>query len=225
MSKLPVLTDIIPESQVATIQAEASPILAEAKALIVKDEASYQEAQRIGMHCAKGSKAIETLLGDERAAAHSLWKSIVAKIKQFTDVYDEAKKIVSGKAYAWKKAEDERIAIEAEKLRKEAERKAEEERLAQAETLAAAGNAEMADAILDEPINVAPPVIEAPQGIKGASSRENWQYEITNDALIPREFLMPDTKKIGQFVKNNGAHTKIPGVRVWDAGTMAFKTK
>jgi inorganic triphosphatase YgiF len=222
---LPVLTDIIPDSQVATIQAEATPILAEAKALIVKDEASYQEAQRIGMHCAKGSRAIEALLGDERAAAHSLWKSIVAKIKQFTDVYDEAKKIVSGKAYKWEQDEKARIAIETEKLRKEAERKAEEERLAQAEELEKAGNTAMADAILDEPINVAPPVIETPQGIKGTSSRENWQYEIFNESLLPRGFLIADTKKIGKYVKDNGAQAKIPGVRVWDAGTIAFKTK
>jgi hypothetical protein len=223
MSKLPVLTDIIPESQVATIQSEASPILEEAKALVVKDEASYQEAQRIGMHCAKGSKAIETLLGDERAAAHSLWKSIVAKIKQFTDIYDEAKTIVSRKAYAWEQAEKARIAIETERLRKEAERKAEEERLNQAEELAAAGNTEMADAILDEPIVVAPPIIEAPQGIKGTSSRENYQYEIIGE--VPREYMMPDTVKIGKLVKLMKAQAASKWLRVWDAGTMAFKTK
>ena len=225
MSKIPVITDIVPETQIATVQAEVAPILQEAKTITVTDETSYQDALKLGELCAKRSKAVIELWGPDRDAAHALHKSICAKIKQFTDVYDEAKTIVSRKAYAWRKAEDDRIAIEAEKKRKEAEKQAEEDRLKQAEALAESGNTEMADALLDEPINVAPVVIEKPQGIKNASSRENWKYEIFNESLLPRGFLTADTKKIGKYVKDNGAQTKIPGVRVWDAGTIAFKTK
>lgn len=183
MSKLPVLSDLIPDTQVATVQQELSPILAEAKAIAVTDQASYQDALRIGELCAKRSKAVIDMWKDERDQAHALHKAIVAKIKQFTDIYDEAKKIVSGKAYAWERAERERLAIEAEKKR-----------------------------------------IDMPQGIKGASHREKWVFEIIGE--VPREFMTPDLVKIGQYARTVWKNEiKLPWVRVWDEGTTAFRTK
>lgn len=37
---------------------------------------------------------------------------------------------------------------------------------------------------------------------------------ISDASLLPREFLMPDEKRIGQMVRMMGAETRIPGVVV-----------
>jgi hypothetical protein len=45
---------------------------------------------------------------------------------------------------------------------------------------------------------------------------DRWVFEITDAGLIPREFLVPDEKKIGQVVTALGEKANIPGIRVWN---------
>jgi len=60
--------------------------------------------------------------------------------------------------------------------------------------------------------------------VQGASTRENWQFEIEDVAKVPREFMTPDMVKIGRMVKAMKGVTRIDGVRVFDAGTVAFRS-
>lgn len=46
-------------------------------------------------------------------------------------------------------------------------------------------------------------------------TRTDWRFEIVNPDALPREFLMPDDKKIGAIVRVSEGETNIPGVRVW----------
>lgn len=54
----------------------------------------------------------------------------------------------------------------------------------------------------------------------GMSLVEEWGYEITNPELLPREFLMPDLKKIAARVKSMKSEASIPGVLVKKTATL-----
>jgi hypothetical protein len=148
---------------------------------------------------------------------------VTALIASIIDPLKEAKDIVSRKATAWKRAEDERLR-QAELQRQADEKKRiEDERLRQAEALAASGDMAIAEKLLEEEIIVVPqaPVVVA--AVAGAQIRENWTFEITDESLLPREYLVPDMTKIRGVVKAMKGQTKIPGVRAFDQGTVAFR--
>lgn len=140
--------------------------------------------------------------------------------------------MISGRAYAWQKAEEDRKSKEAEEARRLAEeeaaakRKVEEEaRLAAAERLSDAGMEEQAEEMLETPIEVEVEEVAAPAPkvkVKGTSTLENWQFEIEDATRIPRLYMIPDLVKIGKLVKALKGETNIDGVRVFDIGTTRF---
>lgn len=95
-------------------------------------------------------------------------------------------------------------AAEAEAKRKAAE-EAEAARLREAEAKRAAA-ASMPTA----------PVVHFEQPkVAGVSSRQVWKFEIVDPELLPRKFLVPDEKAIGDVVRSLGDKADIPGVRVY----------
>lgn len=80
-------------------------------------------------------------------------------------------------------------------------------------------------AILQDPIVITPrPIQPTYQAVKGISTRDNWKFEITNAALIPREYLVPDTQKIGGVVRAMKSSANIPGIRVYNEPTAVGRT-
>lgn len=116
-------------------------------------------------------------------------------------------------------------------FRAEEDRKAREEqaRLAaikakEAEELAALadiaqedGDMEAAQALVMQAAKVeaATPVVVPNVPKTEARTRKNWTFEITDANAIPREFLMPDTKKIGEYVRAMKESASIAGVKVF----------
>ena len=142
----------------------------------------------------------------------------------------------------------EAIRLQEEERRKEAARIAAEakakadEALATAERLRAANMAEQADAVMEaagkeEVVGMAQAVstlnaplaaVVVPEPAKvvkpeGQTNVENWQFKIVNADLIPREYLTPDTVKIGKAVKLMKGMTSIQGVEVIDIGSVRRK--
>jgi len=54
----------------------------------------------------------------------------------------------------------------------------------------------------------------APQASAGVSARDRFTFIVENPALVPREFLMVDERKISAHVAVHGLQSNIPGVRV-----------
>lgn len=137
----------------------------------------------------------------------------------------------------------ELAAMEAERERiREQQRQEEAERLKQAEALDAAGKVAEAEAAMQAAIEeermakeevdrlaaeaermkqepVAVSLIQIPKKttpkVEGVSYTEVWKFEIFSSALIPREYLIPDTAKIGSAVRSSKGETSIPGIRVF----------
>jgi len=129
----------------------------------------------------------------------------------------------------WLEQETERLRQEAAKTEDEAELKRideEREKLRQQ----ALENQEAVDAVADKAIDEAakaeaamepaPIIPEAPR-TAGLTSRDNWKAEIINPQIIPREYLMPDEKKIGAVVRAAKGQITIPGVRIYNEPTEA----
>jgi hypothetical protein len=52
---------------------------------------------------------------------------------------------------------------------------------------------------------------EAPQGI---SYRDRFEFRIVDAAKLPREFLMPDERRIRAYIAEHGERASIPGVAI-----------
>ena len=134
----------------------------------------------------------------------------------------EAESILSPQIIAWNR-EQERLRQEEEnRLREEARKQEEERRLQEAILAEQHGQKEEAEAIMETPVQVAPVVVpKSVPKVSGMSIRENWKFRITNEKLIPREYLKVDEVKIGQVVRALKSATNIPGIEVYNEGTVS----
>ena len=70
--------------------------------------------------------------------------------------------------------------------------------------------------------NVAPVVASKVEAVAGVSVKKVWKYEIVDEKLIPREYLIPDTVKIGKMVRAGGDTLQIPGVRIYAESNLSI---
>lgn len=118
--------------------------------------------------------------------------------------------------------EQERIRREEQRKAEEAARKQREKLEAQAAKAAAAGKIEKAEELEQRAACVVAPVIQRePPKVTGVATREVWRFEIVDASQVPREYTMPDEKKIGAVVRALKGDTNIPGVRVWAEKSLA----
>lgn len=150
-------------------------------------------------------------------------KAVMSLFAPATERLEAAKKALTAGMLTYQRQKQE-AAAEAQRRANEAAEK-ERARLAQrAERAEASGKADKAEALREQAMTTVAPVVAISQAkAKGVSTRANWQFEVTDPSLIPREFLMVDEKKIGQVVKAMKGDTNIPGIRVWDAGTVVAR--
>jgi hypothetical protein len=197
-----------------------SSVLEKANAFVIKDEVSYNNADALISEVRSLVEARKEELGPTKDAATKTWQAACALWKKFVTDPLEVCKTLDRKRYQWKKAENERLAMEAEEARKAEQAKAAEERLAVATRLEAAGMKEQAEKVLNAP--VAATGIVATQISKPVDQVEveNWQAQITDPEKVPREFCIPDLVKLNKFAKMTKGMALVPGVTFTDIGTV-----
>ncbi len=132
---------------------------------------------------------------------------------------------------AVRRAELERKRLEEDLLRKaeEARRLEEEKKRLEGEEAARRAREELENRALEEAaakeaqIISPPPVPEKPK-TDGLTLRENWTFEIIDESLIPREYLVPDLVRIRKVVQTLKDKTNIPGVRAYN-NPIVVKTR
>jgi hypothetical protein len=203
------------ETLPAEIQQKASGIAERAAAHVVTDQESYDVATNTLKGLKVMMKEIESTFDPIASKAHSAWKEVLAQKKRHLDPLETADKILRRKAADWFAIEDGKRKAEERRLEAEARKKAEDEVLARAQFLQDAGLKDVAANVMEQPLRVAPviPVAPAPEK-NGMGMREVWSFEIVDEALLPREFLMPDESHIRKTVNANKGATNIPGVKV-----------
>lgn len=193
---------------------------------IIKDEQSYVLACELQKIVHELDKKVVAHHKPMKQAADAVKKVILDAEKKARENLTSAKGILAAAIGGWlrkkeeeakEKARKERERIEAERLKKaeEMEKKAQElKEQGTPEAMAAAINLDTkVEDILDAELPTIK--IEKPQKVSGMKTVDYWKFEIVNPAEIPREYLIPDEKKIGQVVRAMKDKTKIPGVRIW----------
>jgi len=183
----------------------------DAQQIVVTDNDGYNNAGEFLKQIKTLEKEVEATFAPVIAAAVNAHReSLVAKRKHLEPLQD-AEKIVKDTMNVYYRDQQRLKAIEEAKIRKEALR---QEKLRQ--------EAEKKN----KPVPVfkpAPVVQTETPAVKGVSHKSNWMFEITNAKIIPREYLTPDTVKIGKIARALKSEAHIKGVRIWEEKTMAVR--
>jgi hypothetical protein len=165
---------------------------------------------------------------DEKEKA--ITKPINDGLKLIRDMFRKPKDLLTQAETALKRGmvtyqrEQERIAAEAQRKADEDVRK-ERERLAKLEAKAIErGDETKAEQLAERQAAVVAPIIQTEKPkVSGISTRKDYDFEIVDAAKLPREYLMPDDKKIRKVVKALGAEASIPGIRIIERDILAAR--
>ncbi len=246
--ELPKITDV-EIKELEAFEKQALSVTDEAKmvANAIHDAATNEAAaQWIAAKLAWCDRIKEGWLGQQASKIFKLHREWTGKIADLTvpvigkDGKSGAVGIVREKQLAWKRQEDKRIADENARKFAEAKRKDEEERLAAAEKLEAAGNKTMADAVLSQAGNFVAPVIKQEKS-ETVSYRKVWRITIDPsrkgellkmiaDRPHLHSFALVDAKAIekqvalmdGNLFLEDGK-TPWPGVRAFQEDVPVYK--
>ena len=92
-----------------------------------------------------------------------------------------------------------------------------EQQRAEAEAQAAAAKLAADQAIRAGTLAKQTVVVDAPPKVTaaGTSFRKVWKFRIVNAALIPREYLIPDEKRLGLIARTDKEGASVPGVEFY----------
>ena len=194
--------------EIAIIRSEAGGLVDTAQELVIFDEEDAKGANELLVFVASAKKKLE----DQRVflvkPLNDHVKDINGAFKEWVRPLDTADIVVRRKMLEFQ----QKLYQEAEALRAEAQR-LEDERQALGE--------ELLDLL---PVVTAP---VAPRLIKGASGstsvRKTWTFEVTDDTLVPREYLVVDEGVISLAVRKGTRD--IPGVRIFQQESLAVRSR
>lgn len=206
----------ITTEETEVVRQEALTIPEQAKAIQVVDAETYTKAGEVLITIKALRKKIDATFDGIIKKAHEAHKEAVNQKKVAEAPLIEAENIIKPALAAYDR-EQERIRREEEEKQREIARKAEEDRrLREAEQAEKEGKQEEAQAIIDEPVYVPPVVLErSTPKVSGISMQKVWKFRVVNQALIPREYMIPDQVKIGGVVRATKGSIQIPGVEIY----------
>ena len=206
---------------VSKIEKETRDIVAQAKSIVITNQAQYESANVFLRADKMLQKSIKATFDPIVDSAYRTYKEAGNKRKEFLEPVQDAEKVVKDIMIAYddkmeaKRREEQRkidlkAEIEAEKKRKDLEKRAEE--------WAAKGKTAKAEELQEqaEEVEVVAPVVAAKvEKIVGLSYQTNWKFKITDIDKIPREYMIPDEvalKKMAGVMKDI---RKIAGVEFY----------
>lgn len=166
------------------IEAEqkAVTLLDQAKALVIVTNEDRLSTEEMIQAAKKLEDEIFAYLDPPRAKAYEDYKYHKQRLDDALKPVQDARKAFKQKCIGWD-SEQERIRKDEERKAQEEARKREEEaQIAAALEAEQSGDKETAEAILAEPVQVAPVVVPktAPQASRLSAGREVWNAEVTN---------------------------------------------
>lgn len=213
--------DIASKPEVKALIAQTETILAEAEAFKITTPAQYQESAAALKRVKSHQKQLEEMELEITRPINAGLKAIRDLFRTPRDRAGRAESLIK-RAMIGYSDEQDRIRREEQRKADEAARREQEKLQDRAAKAAAAGKVEKAAELETRAATVVAPVINRePPKVAGVSDRLNWKFEVTDPAALPREYTMPDEKKIGAIVRAMKGDTNIPGVRVWSEKNIA----
>jgi len=208
-----------------TIEAEGIVLLAQASELRITTHQEYEQAGESLSRVARLVRKIKELFAEPKKKAFEAHKAITRLEATLLSTPEDAERRIKSAIGSYQQAEESRIRQEQARIGQEFRKQEEDRRIAEAETLAAAGHRDEAEALLELPV-VAPVVeIERPKAA-GVSTRRKWTFRITDETKINRAYLMPDEVKIRRIVTALGpdAEATVHGIEVLEDRIVSVRT-
>lgn len=222
--------EVIPPPEAPGLKQEGLTLIDRAKLVTITDDPSYQVACAGLVRVAGLKKNIDRAFDGTDAEpgpqklAHRAWQAI-SKLHQDLLAYPvEAERLYKG-AIARYQSEQMRIRREEQtRIEQELRKREEDRRMAEAEALAAGGQQEAAEELLDQPV-FAPVVELAAPSAPGVSSRKHYSFRIVDPSKINRDYLVPDETKIRKIVNALGldAMQLVGGIEVIEDQIVAVR--
>lgn len=218
-------TDLETRKAIQRTSISVIDLTAELEKFEVKDAAGAAKMNDLLAILAREEKDIEAMRMGLTKPLKTKAKNIEDAFRPLSTAIDALKAVGKRKQLDWHRAEQARVErerAEAERIRKEAERAAFE-----AQAAAIAQSAQTGKPVeLPAPVAVVVPVVaEASRGVKtdyGTTTvRKTWKFEVTDPALVPRQFLSVDDQAIRRAIAE-GART-IEGVRIYQEEQLSVR--
>lgn len=217
----------IETKEIKEMTTNAEQTLTTCQNLKIKGQEEYSYAGE----CLKQIKSKMTNLEDKRKEITRpldvAKKAVMDLFRKPLDMLSEAERIIK-KGLLTYQQEQETLRREQEKklteqARKEEERKrkALEERARKAEEK---GNLEKAEELREKKEEVfvpAPVVPNQVEKIRGVTTKKIWKFRIVDANLIPREYLIPNEKMLGDIARATKDTLKIPGIGFYSEEVIA----
>ena len=175
---------------------------------VVQDQDSAEIANSILVKITAGLKEIEKKRKSFTTPLNQSLKEINATFKDITEPISVAKQTLSQRLMSWRAAEQKRIQEEQEKARKEEERRR---------------NIQEAHAAKGHKISEDITPVEKPMPFSvndKTKTRSQWTYDILDETLIPREYLIVDRASITKAVR--AGIRDIQGVKIYQKEIAVF---
>lgn len=212
--------------QIQVIQEQSFSLPDEATHIVILNDESLREANNFYQGCKVIIENIHRHLDPIRDANYKSWKESINLINKLEAVPKAAMQSVKSKMIVYKtKVQEEIRKKEKEAQDKiDADKKKAEELLEKAAEQEKAGETEEADETfrgaeaieekVEETIQKMRDIPEAPK-TKGVTMRRIPRWRLIDKRLVPAEYLIPDTVKIGAVVRATKGEIKIPGIEVY----------
>lgn len=202
----------------------------------VTDAASFTRVGELLVDVATHRKDVEGWFKPIKDFAYRLHRMVCDRENEVLKPLTAFERTAKDNAQTWQR-EQERLRREEEQRLQDEARRREQERLArEAELLEQRGEPELAQQVLEQAVHTPAPVIAVSStvpAVRGMSFRSNWTWRpIGGDTpeararavkLVPREFLCLDEKKLNAYAKAHGAGGRIPGIEIFDAGSVTVR--
>lgn len=210
------------------LQIRANDALEYVREMEVKNNEDLQAANKVLVRIGQVRKEIIAYWDDPITTAHAAHKALLKKKREMLEALEKADKILKPRVRDYmeaeriKREEAERLAAEKEA---EDKRKA-DEAMAEAAKLEEEGKTEEALEALDKATEIEETreKVAIPEALKteGVHTRRNWTYRVINEALIPRDCLSEDSKKINAKIK--AGIREIPGLQIYQDVSVSTRT-
>lgn len=239
----------IPEDEEELKQA-ALALQEKAKGIIINSAEAYGLAETTALAIARMRDALERTMRPKITALYTPYKAALAILNLYDNPLEIHQKNLKAGMSAYKRIEDAKAQAEANRIRQEQQRRAEEDarlksdelKLADAVEAESRGETELAEAIMAAPALQLSAAFVAPVHVASSVPKsENsthipkWVFVFVDERgepvdeprldLIPREYIKVDDKAIGSVVRTLKNRTNIPGIRAYDEGNVRFNLK
>jgi hypothetical protein len=214
-------TDFTADPTVVAMQPVLAELKSAAKNLLIKTVKQYESAAAL----LKGIKGSLATIEDARTRItkplNDSLREVNAQAKAAAAPFLAEEQSIKRAMIAYS---DEQERLQREEQRRaneiaEAERRRQQEIADRARAKGQEGKAEKHE---ERAQAVAAPIIQREQPkIAGVSIPKVWTYEITDESVIPREYLIVDETKIRKVVTALKGGTNIPGVRAFEQKRIA----